>query len=363
MNLFNFNLFSGRPKAFGLDIEDDSLKAFRLEKSGRGFEVAAFGRRNIKKGILNFGRVADAEELAREIKGLLISTKPKAINTKYVVFSVPETKSFIRTIKIPKMSCAEAIEAVKWETETNIPISVDKVYLDWQVIGSEKGQDEILVAAVPKNIVDGYCKAVMLAGLAPLVVEIDLIAAIRSLTTEKDNRAPALIADIGERRTGLTICKNQIPYFSSSIPLSGKAFTEAIQKELGISEEKAEKMKIKYGLGKMKESDTLYKIYNPLIEGLVSGIDKSITFYNESINKKEKVNKIILSGGGSLLKEMRSYLSLRVKKEVVFGNPLKNIAPGGNLPPALEKETAFYATAIGLALRGADYESYYQCSA
>ena len=122
-------------------------------------------------------------------------------------------------------------------------------------------------------------------------------------------------------------------------------------------------MKIKYGLGKMKESDTLYKIYNPLIEGLVSGIDKSITFYNESINKKEKVNKIVLSGGGSLLKEMRSYLSLKVKKEVVFGNPLKNIAPGGNLPPALEKETAFYATAIGLALRGADYEGYYQCSA
>ena len=320
MNLLTYNLLGLKPKAFGLEIENSSLKAVWIEKKEKQIRMISCAHKILRRGIVETEQIVNPQELAREIKELLATAQPNPIKTKNVIFSIPETKAFIRTIQIPKMSSEEAREAVKWETEANIPISMDKVYLDWQVIGSKENTEDVLVVAVPKSVVDSYSQAVVLAGLAPLAVEIDIVATIRSLSDIENNKQPVLIADIGAENTSLAICQNQIPYFTSSIPLSGKSFTEALQKEIGVGWEKAEKIKFKYGLGNMADEDMLFKIFNPLIENLASEIEKSINFYNESINSRDKVEKIILAGGGSLLHDLPKYLSERLKKEVVLGN-------------------------------------------
>ena len=208
------------------------------------------------------------------------------------------------------MANEEAEEAIKWETEANIPIAVEKVYLDWQIIEERGENNEILVTAVPKEIVDKYSEVMKLAGLDVMAVEVDIIATVRNLTGGKDfTEKPVVIADLGENITSLAISKNQVPYFTSSMQLGGITFTDALQKGLGVNCEKAEELKLKYGLGKMREDDVLYKIYNPIIENLVTEIEKSIRFYEDSINTKEKVQKVILSGGGSLLHEIVDYLA------------------------------------------------------
>lgn len=312
------------------------------------------GLKNIKKGIMQGGQVIDVQSLASEIKELLKSTKPHPIKSKSVVFSVPESKSFIRTITIPKMGKDEAAEAIKWETEANIPVAVDRVYLDWQVIEEHGESNEILVTAVPKEIIDKYSEAMKLAGLEILAVEVDIIATVRSLTGEKEfSGKPVAIADLGESITSLAISKNQVPYFTSSIPVGGITFTDALQKGLGVSYEKAEELKLKYGLGKMKEDDVLYKIYNPIIENLAGEIEKSIRFYEDSINTKEKVEKIILAGGGSLLHDIVGYLALRIKKEVLIGDAILSLGLQNDFSEETKKNLAPFATVIGLAERAA----------
>ena len=353
MSLLLYNLLGEKPKGFGLETEDRSLKAVMFEKGRRGkFRVLSCGMKNLKKGIIQDGQVIDVQPLAFEIKELLKSTKPHPIKSKAVVFSVPENKAFIRTITIPKMEKDEAGEAIKWETEANIPIAVEKVYLDWQVIEERGENNEILVTAVPKEIIDKYSEAMKLAGLDILAVEVDIIATVRSLTGEKDFLGkPVVIADLGESITSLAISKNQVPYFTSSLLVGGITFTDALQKGLGVSYEKAEELKLKYGLGKMREDDILYKIYNPIIENLVAEIEKSIRFYEDSINTKEKVQKIILSGGGSLLRDMVGYLAMRMKKEVVIGNAMQNFALPSDFSEEAKRRLAPFATAIGLAER------------
>jgi type IV pilus assembly protein PilM len=346
-----------KPRAFGLEIENCSVKAVFFEKKRSKFRLVSCGRKIMPRGIVQSEQIVNPKKLAEEIKILLESAQPKPIKTKNVIFSIPETKAFIRTIEIPKMTVEEAREAVKWETEANIPISVDKVYLDWQVIGSKGEKEEILVVAVPKNIVDSYYEAVVLAGLVPLAVEVDVMATIRSLTGQEGNVQPVLIADIGAENTSLSICQNQIPYFTSSIPLSGNTFTESIQKELGVSWEKAEETKFKFGLGGMADEDVLCKIFNPLIENLASEIEKSINFFAESINSVDKVERVVLSGGGAMLHEFSNYLNSRLKMEIVVGDPLFQIDTK-NFPYKISsRDLLSYSTAIGLALRGADYEN------
>ena len=357
MNILTYNLLGLKPKAFGLEIENCSVKAVFLEKKRNKFRLVSCGRKIMPRGIVQSEQIVNPKKLAQEIKILLGSAQPKPIKTKNVIFSIPETKAFIRTIEIPKMTIEEAREAVKWETEANIPISVDKVYLDWQVIGSKGEKEDILVVAVPKNIVDSYYEAVVLAGLVPLAVEVDVMATIRSLTGQEGYVRPVLIADIGADNTSLSICQNQIPYFTSSIPLSGNTFTESIQKELGVSWEKAEETKFKFGLGGSADENMLYKIFNPLIENLASEIEKSINFFAESINSSEKVERVVLSGGGAMLHEFSNYLSSRLKMDIAVGDPLFQIDIK-NFPYKISsRDLLSYSTAIGLALRGADYEN------
>ncbi|OGI26299.1 MAG: hypothetical protein A3J76_04710 [Candidatus Moranbacteria bacterium RBG_13_45_13] len=357
MNLFTYNLLGLKPKAFGLEIENCSLKAAWIEKKGKKFQLSSCGKKILPRGIIQAEQILDSRKMAEEIKNLLASAQPKPIKMKNVIFSIPEAKAFIRTVQIPKMSKKEAREAVKWETEANIPISVDKVYIDWQVIGTKGDMEDVLVVAIPKHIIDSYFRAVTLAGLIPFAVEVDILATIRSLTGSTVEEQPVLIADIGAENTSLAIAQNQIPYFTSSIPLNGNTFTETLQKELGVSWEKAEEMKFKFGLGKMAEEDMLYKIFNPLIENLASEIEKSINFFSDSINSKEKVEKIILAGGGALLNEFPRYLASRLNKEVIMGDPLPKIDIS-NFPFKISsRDVLSYSTAIGLALRGADYEN------
>lgn len=353
MSLLLYNLLGKKPKGFGLETEDRSIKAFMIEKKQKGkCRVLSCGMKVLKRGIIQDGQVVDAESLASEIKELLKSTKPHPIKSKSVVFSVPESKSFIRTITIPKMEKDEAEEAIKWETEANIPIAVDRVYLDWQVVEEHGENNEILVTAVPKEIIDKYSEAMKLAGLDILAVEVDIIATVRSLAGGQDfSKNPVAIVDLGEDKTSLAISKNQVPYFTSSLPMGGNTFTDALQKGLGVSYERAEELKLKYGLGKMREDDTLYKIYNPIIENLAIEMEKSIRFYEDSINTKEKVQRIILSGGGSLLRDMVGYLALRTKKEVVIGDAMQNFTLPSDFSKEARRGLAPFATAVGLAER------------
>lgn len=356
MSLLFYNLLGMKPKGFGMEIEDESIKVVLLEKNKHGFAVPSCGSRSMKKGIVQDGQVSNAKDLAEEIKELVKTTRPKPVKDKFVVFSIPETKAFIRTIQVPKMSREEAEEAIKWETEANIPVSAEHVYLDWQVISTDEKNNEILVVAVPREIVDGYCEAMKMAGLTPLAAEVDIVATIRSLTSEENNKGPIIIVDIGADKTSIAICKNQIPYFTSSLPVCGKTFTDAMRKGLGVSWEKAEELKAKYGLGKMQKDDMLYNIFNPLIENLATEIERSMGFYSESISSKEKIDQVVLSGGGSLLRELGDYLSERLKINISLGNPVVNFGVKNNLPQDAQRDLAPFATAVGLALRGYSYE-------
>jgi Tfp pilus assembly PilM family ATPase len=67
------------------------------------------------------------------------------------------------------------------------------------------------------------------------------------------------------------------------------------------------------------------------------------------------VEKIVVTGGGALLHELPECLATRLKKEVVMGDSAV-LLDLGNFPYKISsRDLQSYSTAIGLALRGADY--------
>ena len=387
-----FGILTLKPEAFGLDISDLSLKIIKLKKIKNGFDLASFGEEKIKPGIIKGGEIKDEKALSEVIKEALIKVKGEKLKTKYVVASLPEEKAFLQVIQMPRMSEEDLKSAVIYEAENYIPLPIEEVYLDSQVIQpvhNHLDHFDVLIAALPEKTVDPYLSVLKMARLEPVSLEIESLSISRALIKGEVSAFPVLLIDLGATRTSFIIFSGHSLRFTSSIPVSSGNFTEIISKTLGVDLAEAEKLKIKYGLeekiqinkikkGTEKKTDynpptassrsqseraprgKIFEALIPPLVDLIQQIERHLDYYQTHASHEhlppngKGVSKILLCGGGANLKGLPELLSLELKIPVELGNPWINILPTSlkELPDLpLEKSLAF-TTAIGLALRG-----------
>lgn len=340
-----------------MDLTDFSVKIFELEKNGKLDSIRSFSSKEIPPGLVENGIILNKEKVGEIIKEAINAAGPKKINTKKVICSIPESKVFLRTISIPAVSEEEAVEAIKWEVEASIPLSVDQVYYDWQFLDKENGKQNVLTVAVSREIADSLIDLLEGCGLVVYGLEMESIPSVRSLISAEAKKEDVfLIVDIGAEKTSFIITKKNIPYFTSSIPFSSSGITDVISSQMNVSHDEAEKIKLAQGIEHALENNAIFNMMRPFLENLSVEIEKTIDFYKTmSKEKREDINKIIISGGGANLKGLIPYFSTRLSREVVFGSPWVNLNLGKNLPPISRNDSARYATAVGLAMRGINY--------
>jgi type IV pilus assembly protein PilM len=363
MNLLRKKIFDLFPSSFGLDLSDLSMKAVWLDRSGGHDSVMSFGSVPMALGNVVDGEIMNPEAVRSAIESLLEKSGPKKIGTRKVICSLPETKAFLRIISLPRMEKEEVKEAIKWEIEANIPLTLDQVYYDWQILDlnvvGEKGKMNVLVVAVARSVVDQFTELLESAGLEVIGLETESIAQARSLLPEKNDKNTTLIVDIGDRRTSFLIAIGSTPCFTSSVPLSSQMVTEAISKELKISFDEAEAIKIKHGLGSLAMKSPVLKAAEPVLESIAVEIERSIDFYVNSLRYSSGIDSIVLCGGGSNMNGFLPYMTKRLGKPVESGNPWVNVQLGREIPIIDKRRSVQYSTAIGLALRGLDeYEDF-----
>ncbi len=253
------------------------------------------------------------------------------------------------------MSREELRKAALYEAENCIPLPIEDVYLDFQVIpGEKKGHLDILVASLPKKIVDPYVSSIEKAGFSPAVLEIESVSIARAIIEREEFLEPTLIVDIGENKTNFIISSRGAIQFSSFNSMSSESFTKEISKERDISLSGAEALKVKYGI-EGKEGERNLSILNSLSGKLKEEIEKYLAYYDSSSfllpskEKKEGIRRIIVCNDGASLKGLDSFLSKELGIEVKTGNPFSNFSKG--LLDISEKEAQNYVAAFGLALR------------
>ena len=372
---------TSKTKTFGLDISDLSLKIIQLKKKGKFLSLASWGEKKIKPGIIEEGEIKNEEALFESIKESLTQIKGEKLKTKNVIVSLPEKKAFLQVIKMPKMKEEELKMAVPFEAENYIPLPIEKVYLDFQIIPSVRGYSDkhldVLIAAIPQKTVDPYVFCLKKAGLSPLVLEVESQSISRALIKNGLSPFPVLLIDFGKSKTSFIIFSGYSLQFTSSIPISSQKLTEVISQYLKIDLVEAEKIKLKYGLeifsrqiankkkiifknrkeidGK-KISEALIPVLTDLAEQIKRYLDYYQTHANNGhfLSKNERVKKVLLCGRGANLKGLTDFLSFELKIPVELGNPWVNILPTSlrEVPELPFKESLGYTTALGLALRG-----------
>jgi type IV pilus assembly protein PilM len=348
-----FKFLKIRKDSFGLDISDNSLRFIKLEKK-RGCYIYSSGEQNFPKGILKGGEVIKEEEFIKIIKDFV--SKNKAIKTKNVIASLPEEKSYIQIISMPKMSHEDLKTAIIFEAENYIPVAIEEVYLDFEIIDNHEDHMNVLIAALPKTTVDPYFSALKKAGLKPLVLEIESLAVSRALL-HKDERPvpPTLLVDFGGNKTSFIIYSNNTILFTSSFVISSDRITEDISRVLEVSEAKAENSKRKLGIEDKQDSKTKEIILKE-IDKLTYQIKRHADYYTNHDFKDEneksigKIERVILTGGGSKLKGLVDHLVKETKLKIDILDPCDVL---NEKKCKAKNDTCYsYSTALGLALRG-----------
>ena len=217
----------------------------------------------------------------------------------------------------------------------------------------------LLLAAAPKNLIDGYTQLLEAAGLAPIAFEVEALAISRATVPEQEEfDEPIGILDIGATRSSLVIYDNGVLQMSIGIPLSGNELTQIISEKLSITPAEAEVIKVECGLDAHRCEDRMWNILLPLIDDMSSKIRNALRFYKIGFPMGKKIEKLYLCGGGAHFREIDTVLSRKLTIKVRRGDALANFS---HVPHSFPADASLsYTTAIGLAMRAADEQEQFR---
>jgi len=350
--------FKITPQPFALDLSDRSIKIIKLAHKRGELFLENFGEFNMDPGLMEDGAILDENKLRNAIERAVNNLKNGPLNTPYVACSLPEQKTYLRVIQLPKMNEKEIASAVQWEVEANVPVPLSELNFDWQVVpplASQTDHLDILVSAAPISMVDSYAKLLSVAGLKPFSFEPESVALARALIKDEVALNPVLIIDLGRIRTSFLVYAGRSLRLSSSVILSGAGITDSIMRALKVDENEAVRLKEEVGIN-AKENEPLYEAIVPSLTDFKEQVQGYIEFYYKSLGHAHgsgsKVGKILLVGGGARIKGFDKYLAVSLGIPVDIANPWVNILkpPLKETPELSFQESTRYATALGLAL-------------
>lgn len=335
---------------FGLDIGNSSIKVAQVNmQGGKGYTLERIGLAMNPAGSIDFGDPLVCGKIAPAIKQVISEA---GIKDKRVVVSISESKVYSRILSLPSMSEAELASAIKWEAEQFVPIPVEEVELDYSIIEglqATAGEQKMLVylVAAPKKYLVSMVDFLNSLALEPIAIESEMVAVSRALTLGI-SPATTLILHIGAMSSVLAIVDGNSLTFSYVAESGGVALTRSLAQSLTLPLPQAEEYKRTYGLDPGQMEGKVRTGLLLVMDGIVSEVRKAIEYHLTA--RKSRVTRIVLSGGGSYLPQLPTYLSEAFGGiEVVLGDPFAVAQAGRNA--TIPRERTVYSVAVGLSQR------------
>jgi type IV pilus assembly protein PilM len=341
--------------AVGLDIGSSSVKLVHLKERKVGFQLLAYGAAPLPPEAIVDGALMNSSSIVQAIQELVAQQKVKH---REVAIGVRGHSVIIKKISLPRMSQEELDESIQWEAEQYIPFDVKDVNIDTQILtpeGDAAGQMDVLLVAAKKDMINDYTSVCAEAGLTATVVDVDAFAVQNAFEANYDPGPgqPVVLINVGAAVTNINVVTNGMATFTRDITMGGNAFTEEIQKQLNISYEEAEALKV----GGQGEADAVVpqeveRVIQGVADQMGGEIQRSLDFYAATAPDSH-VAKVFLSGGTARIPALFKVIEQRAGVSVEVMNPFKNIEVDNRKfdPAVIMNAAPAAAVAVGLALR------------
>jgi type IV pilus assembly protein PilM len=280
------------------------------------------------------------------------------VTSKNVVLGIGNSRVLARDLTVPKAPLSRIRESLPFHVQDMLPFPTEDALLDFYPIS--EGVDDngpvvngLLVAAL-KDAVLGNVKAVQLAGLNPVAVDLVPFALSRILLRGEQSAGTAAMIDVGATTTTVVVSSDGVPRFVRIIPAGGDDLTQALATRMGVSMETAESTKRTLGLSSAPttpEEQAAVGIIFELTGELITSLRNTLTFFSAA-GTSNSIGRVVLSGGGASLDGFGAAVSEYTRLPVTAGDPYASIAIGRQADKTIKDKGVDFSmsVAIGLAL-------------
>ena len=307
----------------GIDIGSSSVKLVQIREQKGVYHLLSAGILPLPAEAIVDNTLMDSSSIVETIRNLVRNLD---ISAKDVASSISGNAVIIRKIVLPSMTSEELEDQIHWEAEQYIPFDINDVNIDFQILGQDENDPSrinVLLVASKRDIVNDYIAVFNETGLKLAVVDVDSFAVQNAFEINYDVFPEEVVAlvNIGASIMNLNIVKDGISLFTRDVQIGGSLYTDEIQKQLGVSSEEAERIKIS---GECPAPGKLNDIISRLNETLALEMRRSLDFYNSTAGEG-KISRIMLSGGAAKTKMLIEAVSQRMAVPVEIMNPLQKI--------------------------------------
>lgn len=343
----------GSKELIGLDIGSSAVKLAHVKPVGLEFRVKKFGVFPLPPDAIVDGAIMDHVAVIEGIKTALRELKVKE---KEVATSLSGHSVIIKKVVLPTTTPEELEESIQWEVEQYIPFDIKDVKIDFQVIGPLKedpSKMDVLLVAVKTDLVNDYISVIKDAGLTPSIVDIDSIAAGNAFELchpVSDEQVP-MVVNVGASFLNINILHAGVPLFTRDVPMGGGMYTSEIQKQLAVSFETAEELKVgKKNAG--ERAERIMEIMRTVSNILSTEAQRSYNFFSATYPDR-LVTKVYLTGGAAKSIFLKEMLAEKIGVDVELFDPFEGLTlETGSVDPSVVSGFNTAATvSIGLALR------------
>src|SRR5512139_291040 len=308
----------------GVDIGTHSIKVVELRWSGKSIQLQSFGVAPIPAQSIVDGAILDKGAIVDALQGLLREQK---VRRKQAAMGLSGHSVIVKKISLPEMTEPELEESIHWEAEQYIPFDIEDVNIDFQIIeggSTEEGKMDVLLVAAKKDKIDDYTDLLIQAGLQPTVVDLDAFALQNAweINYEVVPGHNVALVNIGAGFTNISVLRNGMTSFTRDISIGGNNYTDAIQKELGLSAEQAER--VKTGEEAPADASAIRRVMETVNESVATEIQRSFDFFRATTADQD-IHQILLSGGSARVGGLDGFLAQKLRTEVGVNDPFQNI--------------------------------------
>jgi type IV pilus assembly protein PilM len=339
--------FRKASEIFGLDIGSSAVKALKLKETGGTYRIDALGIAPLPPDAIADGSIKDARTVVDAIRSAVAKA---GVSGKETAIAICGRELIIKKIQIPEVPPREVHDVVQLEAEHHIPFAIDEVFLDYHGVAQHNSLLDLILVAVKKSKVLEYAAVVEQAGLRPSIVDVDSFALGNQfeLNYPDDRHEAVALIDIGASFMKTNVVRGGSTIFARDIPFGGNNYTQAIAQQLKIPFEQAEAAKLGRDVGVRWETVV------PALEAVSRELSLEVqrTFdYFASTAESERIGKIVLAGGCSLLPGLNDYLSSNWGIPVELARPFERIEVDAQFTEGVNAAGPALAVAVGLALR------------
>lgn len=200
--------------SLGLYFNDNFVEVSQISNDGKRLE--RFNQMILPPGLVVNSEIKNSVGFSQVLIQLFLTAKPSQIKiNQEVVVGVNDNRVFLREFNLPNVAGKNLNDAIEYQVRSLLPVMPTGVETDWQIIGKDAdGLIEVLLAAIPRSIIESYVSVCASIGLRVVAVEPAVFANIRIINPVQLQGKNQLLVYLGDNYGVFSYITSGNPRFS-----------------------------------------------------------------------------------------------------------------------------------------------------